>query len=465
MHRTKQWLLLSVSVFFFMKANAQINSPFSRYGIGDDYANQNTRYLGIGGMTAAFSDQQALNTSNPASYGEMRTMGALGGLATYDLGFNINSHSLKSIDPAGTYKSNNFSPAYFSMGIPLAKKGFGMVFGLKPITSINYGIKEQNSVPVSGFPDSVKNYNTVYSGSGGLNQVFVGLGKRFGHLLIGANVGYDFGKRDIKTQTAFDSSYSSGADPSTAVTRGSIKEAHTALGGFVWEGGLQYEIPLTKKVDAETKITTSSSLTIGATIGLKQDIKTKATNSFYTYYANDPDNPIGQDTIQNSSEVKGTITLPMTYKLGIMYNNYQENVDRWGVGAEYNSTSWGSDYRENGIAEPSYADSWMLRGGVYFRPSPLRGKNMFSRARYSVGFYTGKDKLTFGNNDYNTQAVTLGMGFMLRNFNRTSRQYSLVNAAFEVGRRGDNSNNVSESFMKFSLGFSLSDFWFIKRRY
>lgn len=90
---------------------------------------------------------------------------------------------------------------------------------------------------------------------------------------------------------------------------------------------------------------------------------------------------------------------------------------------------------------------------------------MFSRARYSVGFYTGKDKLTFGNNDYNTQAVTLGMGFMLRNFNRTSRQYSLVNAAFEVGRRGDNSNNVSESFMKFSLGFSLSDFWFIKRRY
>lgn len=465
MHRTKQWLLFAVSVLFVMKASAQNNSPFSRYGIGDDYANQNAQYLGIGGMTAAFSDQQALNTSNPASYGKMHTMGAMGGLATYDLGFNINSHSLKSLDPTGTYKSNNFSPAYFSMGIPLAKSGLGMVIGLKPLSSINYSILQHNSLPVSGYPDSLRRYNTLYGGSGGLNQVFLGVGKKLGHLSVGLNIGYDFGKKDIKTQTAYDSIYSGGTDPSTAVTSGSIKDMHTAYGGFVWEGGLQYEIPLTEKKDPETNITTSSSITIGATLSLKQDITSKKTTSFFTYYAQDPDNPIAQDTIQKTDEVKGTISLPMSYKVGIMYNNFQENIDRWGAGLEYNSTRWGSDYREDGIAETNYADNWMIRGGVYFRPSPLRGKNMFSRARYSVGFFTGKDKLVLDQQDYKIQAVTLGMGFMLRNFNRTSRQYSMINAALELGKRGGQDNNISETYFKLTVGFSLSDFWFIKRRY
>jgi len=463
MLRINKCLLLLVLVCFIHKAQSQINSPFSRYGLGDDYASQNSRYLGIGGMSAAFSDQQALNTGNPASYGDLHTLGPAGGLATFDLGFDISSHNLKSLDPAGTYKSNYFRPSYFTLGMPLAKKGFGLIFGLRSLTDINYNIKEQNSLPIHGYPDSVRNYNSVYNGSGGLNQVFMGLGKKFGHLSLGVNLGYDFGKREIRTQTAFDSSRT--VDPADAATQGSIKDVRMAVGGFVWEGGLQYELPLSYKTDPVTKIKTSSSLTLGATLSLSQDLTSKTNTTFFTYYASDPDNPIGQDTVVNSGEVRGKVTLPRSYKVGLMYNNYMENIDRWGVGVEYNSTSWGSDYKENGVNEAAYANSDMIRAGVYFRPSPLRGKSMFSRARYSAGFYTGKDKLVFDGKQYKIQAVTLGMDFMIRNFVRTSRQYSLINAAVQFGRRGSDENNVSESFIKFSMGFSLSDFWFTKRRY
>lgn len=462
MLRTNKYLLLLVLVCFIHKAHSQINSPFSRYGIGVDHASQNPRYLGIGGMSAAFSDQQALNTSNPASYGDLHTIGPAGGLATFDLGFDISSHNLKSLDPVGTYKSNNFRPSYFSMGLPIAKSGLGLVFGLKSLTDINYNIKEQDALPINGYPDSVRNYNTLYNGSGGLNQVFLGLGKRIGHLSVGVNLGYDFGKRSTSTQTAFDSS--AALDPTEAATQGSIYNVRKALGGFVWEGGVQYEIPLSTKTDPETKIKTTSSLTIGATLSTSQKLTSKTNTTFFKYYASDPDNPIGQDTVQSTGEIKGKVTLPSSYKVGLMYNNYMENIDRWGVGAEYNSTSW-TGYKEDGVAEQAYADSYMIRGGVYFRPNPLRGKSMFSRARYSAGFYTGKDKLVFDGKQYKIQAVTLGMDFMLRNYVRTSRQYSQINTALEFGRRGSDENNVSESFIKFSIGFSLSDFWFTKRRY
>ena len=452
-----------VLICFIQRAESQINSPFSRYGLGVDYLSQNPRYQGIGGMTAAFSDQQALNTSNPASYGELRTLGPAGGLATFDLGFDISSHNLKSLDPAGTYKSNYFRPSYFTLGMPIAKKGFGLIFGLRSLTNISYNIKEENSLPIHGFPDSVRHYTSVFEGSGGLNQVFMGLGKRLGHLSVGVNIGYDFGKRENRTKTAFDSSRT--INPEDASTQGSIKNVRMAVGGFVWEGGLQYELPLTHKVDPETKIHTNSSLTLGATLSLSQDLTSKTNTTFFTYFANDPDNPIGQDTVVNSGEVRGKVTLPRSYKIGLMYNNYMENIDRWGVGVEYNNTSWGSDYKENGVNEPAYANSDMIRAGVYFRPSPLRGKNIFSRARYSAGFYTGNDKLVFDGKQYKIQAFTLGMDFMIRNFVRTSRQYSLINVAAQFGRRGSDENNVSESFMKFSVGFSLSDFWFTKRRY
>lgn len=449
-------------VCFIYKAQAQINSPFSRYGVGVDHSSLNPRYIGIGGMSAAFSDQQALNTGNPASYGDLHTIGPAGGLATFDLGFDISSHNLKSADPLGSYKSNDFRPSYFTLGMPIAKSGLGMVLGLRSLTDINYNIKEQGSLPVQGYPDSTRMFNTLYQGSGGLNQVFLGLGKRIHHLSLGVNLGYDFGKRSISTQTAFDSS--SATDPTTAATQGSIYNDRKAFGGFVWEAGLQYELPLTDRTDPDTKIRTTSSLTLGATLSTSQKITSKTNTSFYKYYASDPDNPISQDTVYTTGEVKGKVTLPNTYKLGLMYNNYQDNIDRWGVGAEYNSTSW-SQYKEDDQSQPYYKDSYMVRGGVYFRPNPIRGKSMFSRARYSVGFFTGKDKLVFDNSQYKIQALTLGMDFMLRNYVRTSRQYSQINTALEIGRRGSNQNNVTESYLKFSVGFSLSDFWFTKRRY
>jgi hypothetical protein len=44
-------------------------------------------------------------------------------------------------------------------------------------------------------------------------------------------------------------------------------------------------------------------------------------------------------------------------------------------------------------------------------------------------------------------------------------QYSIMNFTFEYGNRGNNQNNITESLYKVSLGFSLSDIWFLRQKY
>ena len=82
-----------------------------------------------------------------------------------------------------------------------------------------------------------------------------------------------------------------------------------------------------------------------------------------------------------------------------------------------------------------------------------------------MGYYTGKDYINADGNGYKVQAYTLGFSFNLRKFRSYDQQFTKINTAIEFGKRGTGVNNVTENFFKFSVGLSLSDIWFIKRKY
>src|SRR4051794_25462937 len=119
---------------------AQENSPYSRYGLGDLYPGQSISSRAMGSLTAAFSDNQALNADNPATYGDLRSY-ANGGLVTFDVGTSIDTRTLHSANPVNKYNSANFIPSYILIGFPLSKKHWGMIAGLRPMTRINYSIQ------------------------------------------------------------------------------------------------------------------------------------------------------------------------------------------------------------------------------------------------------------------------------------------------------------------------------------
>ena len=69
--------LAFLPVFFLLTAEAQQNSPFTRYGLGEFYSNQHVISRSMGGLTAAYQDGannnvgQSINFSNPATYSHL----------------------------------------------------------------------------------------------------------------------------------------------------------------------------------------------------------------------------------------------------------------------------------------------------------------------------------------------------------------------------------------------------------
>jgi hypothetical protein len=175
----KKWTGLLAALFLTFSTQAQENSPYSRYGVGDLTPNQNILNRAMGGISAAYSDYQTINFVNPASYGNIdRTI--------FDIGAEADVRTLKSINSAKKFTNTNALFSYLQLGVPIgsrkmAKKQryMGLVFGLRPMSRINYKIEKLERLrfnPTTGQSDSLA---TLYEGSGGISQAYTGLGLRF----------------------------------------------------------------------------------------------------------------------------------------------------------------------------------------------------------------------------------------------------------------------------------------------
>jgi hypothetical protein len=436
-------LLLTASATAF----SQENSPFSRYGLGDLYPHQSIASRAMGGITAGFVDGQAINSANPASYGSIRYV-------TYDLGISVDSRTLKSAKPVASYRSTNFIPSYVQLAIPLTqRRDFGLVFGLKPLTRVNYSIETRSRIAV----DSLL---TVNEGSGGLNELFFGLGKRWKNFSVGFNTGYDFGRKEITTRTEL-------INDTVSYMRG-IRTSATTFGAAFLEGGFQYMFNVGKVEHTARKATDLYLMRIGATASLKRNLSGDQQQSEETFFYDANGGTVKLDSVRVLKGIKGKITVPAKYNAGFTLNkvvsDQQGTVDRWSVGADFTMQNWGSDYRFYGQKD-QVVNSYMLNIGGQIIPNALNPNSYWSRVTYRAGFYTGKDYLNPDGKELKVYGVTLGAGFPIRKWRAYDNQFSLINTAVEIGKRGSGVNNITEGFLKVSIGLSLSDVWFIKRKY
>ena len=102
-------------VCFITPTQAQINSPFSRYGLGNEILNnQNVNSQAMGGFSAAYTPSmnsnfgQSININNPATYGAIF-------MTTFDLGISYTSNTLKSTTPIARYNSAYLVPNYLAI--------------------------------------------------------------------------------------------------------------------------------------------------------------------------------------------------------------------------------------------------------------------------------------------------------------------------------------------------------------
>lgn len=430
MHWTKVSILCLLGSFFLLanKAIAQDNSPYSRYGLGDLHNNQNTVNRGMGGVSQAYSDPQSVNFINPASYSSLL-------LTTFDVGVEGGARSIT--DQGAKFSSGFGTLSYLQLGIPLITNKWGLNLGLRPVTRVSYNIQESHN---STFFDTLRvPMTSKYEGSGGLYQLYAGTGVRFGQFSIGVNLGYLFGNIENNTRLAF-------PDPNVYASHRMFR---TTYNSFFYKVGVQYRAKVAKDMD----------LTFGASGSLKQNMNARQEilNETVQFDASS-NNYVTQDTVNYSKGDRGTVVFPEEYGAGIMLRKF----DKWMIGVDFNSSQW-ENYKNFGNKD-SLQNSWKLAIGGQFVPNATALSGYWNRVAYRLGGYYGKDYLQLEGVNMPTMGFTVGAGLPVRRM-PYSNQYSMINLAFEIAHRGNNETVLKENIYRISLGFTLSDKWFIKRKY
>jgi hypothetical protein len=374
-------------------------------------------------------------------------------MISYDIGLTIDSRTLRSNTPDGKFISNNLIPSYFALGIPINKsKSIGLAFGLRPLSRINYSITEAGTAA----GDSI---STLYQGNGGLNQVFVGMGKKWKGFSLGFNTGVNFGRKEVSTLIGFLND--------TITYNKSKSSSVTNFSAFFLSVGTQYEFTLKTKSYPSFKTVNKYLLRLGVTGNLGSSMNATQDIDHTTFAYNALGVVTTIDTVYSQSKVKGTITMPASYAAGITIRKTTQAprglFDIWSVGAEYTATKW-SKYRFYGQPD-QVTDNWMFKFGASFSPDPVSGRSTWGSVNYRLGFFLGKDYVDADGNGLKMYGASFGTGIPIRKWNTYTNQFAIVNTALQIGKRGDSKNNVTEGFFRLSFGLSLSDIWFIKRRY
>ncbi len=411
-------IIVSLSLLFSLATLAQegTSSPYSFYGIGDIKFKGTVENRSMGGLSV-FPDSIHINLQNPAQLASLKlTNFSIGG--TY-----VNTHSRSEVQ---TEKARRTSMDYLAVGIPVGKVGVG--FGLIPFSSVGYKLQ---TIPTDANP-----LYTKYTGLGGVNKVFFGLGykltKKFN---IGLDIQYNFGK--IETTNL---RYENG------IQYGTRENNLSDLQGFNFDLGLTYQSKLNQKLSFFSSLTYTpeSTLKLGNTrnIEIIQFLSSGGTNVIQT-----------EDIAVSDT----TIKMPSKIALGSGVGE----VKKWLVGGEvtlinYNSSS----NRFADIAGATFENAMRYSVGGYYIPNYNSYSNYFSKITYRAGLRYEKTGLVLQSKSINDAAATFGLGLPL------SGTFSNINIGVEVGKRGTKYYNlVEENYVNISVGLSFSDRWFVKRKF
>ena len=164
----------------------QTSSPYSRFGYGLLRDNATSAQRQMGGIGYAMTSGRQINAMNPASYSRIDSLTFL-----FDMG--VDASFINSKEEGSSLSQKGGGLDYVTMQFPLSKR-IGASVGLLPYSSVGYA-----------FGSEIKNGTNSHQGSGGLNQLYVGLsGNIFKGFSAGFNFSYLFGNNinDIYAYTA-----------------------------------------------------------------------------------------------------------------------------------------------------------------------------------------------------------------------------------------------------------------------
>ena len=414
-------LIVPAFLFFTLISFAQqgTSSPYSFYGIGDVKFKGTAENRAMGGLTI-YSDSIHLNFQNPASYTNLKlTTFSLGGtFLTTDLSTNSQSE-----------KARRTAMDYLAVGLPLGK--FGVGFGLMPYSSVGYNIQSYKAATATDTQEIKQ-----FSGTGGINKVFFGVGytltKKWS---LGLDYSYNFGK--IET---YSFRYKEG------LQYGAREKNLSDISGGTLTAGVTFNTPINKQVNGFASLTYSP------------DSKLSSAN--FRNIATIQYSSMGAEIIVQSSDVdvdNTSMTLPS--KLAVGFGIGQNK--KWMLGTEITfqkSSNMGN--RFNDINNVNYENATRYSLGGFFIPNYNSFSKYYQKIVYRGGLRYENTGLIINKTSIKDYAVTAGLGLPIIGV------FSNINIGLEYGQRGTTSAGlIQENYTNFTIGLSLNDKWFQKRRF
>ena len=418
-----------IACLFISEAYAQDGSisPYSYFGLGDirQAGTVENQMMGDIGM---YADSIHINLKNPAAYSKLGVQGRDDfGITTYTAGISHREVRLESFTEEQSSAVTNLD--YLALALTL-KKGWGVGFGLRPYSSGGYNFQELRGAEGFRVLDE-------YSGSGGLNQVYLSTGYEiFKNLSVGVTANYNFGKIEtLRTQSTENLQF------------GAKDVRESRINGVDLNYALNYT----------PAITQTHTLFTSLRINTQANLSARNTQQIGSFSLVDNQDIEVIDVNLEARGLKDTgVKIPTTATLGIGYGNHM----KWFVGAEYSFQELEgltNEFLEFDNLTYKNASSFALGG--FYTPNRNSLESYFQRITYRAGLRLDQTGMVVNDTDINNFGITFGVGLPLGN------NLSNLNLGFELGRRGTTSADlIRESYVKINIGLSLNDQWFRKRR-
>ena len=425
MNKSLCCLALMALTTFAASAQSGSNSPYSQFGLGDLTGQTVGHNKGMGGIGYAFRKGNEVNPMNPASYSSVDSLTFI-----FDAGLSGQITNFREKQEKVTARSGGFD---YVLGSFRLIKHVGVTFGIIPYSNIGYNYYSRE---VLKDVDAI--IRTNHTGSGGLNQLFLGAGWQIiKPLSIGFNFAYLWGTNERSVAT------SSTSDVNT-LTKMYISKVNS----FKFDIGLQFEQPLNKNDKMTLGVVVSPGHNTGA------DPECIITNRKSTTGKRDSLRYTLDDAIE----------LPWAYGIGVAY----QHGASLRVGVDYQLQQWGKIMMpefidENGkgryeLKSGLLKDLHRINVGAEWTPN-ANSMKFFNRIRYRIGAgYATPYYYINGGNGPKEYHASLGFGIpILNNYNHRS----ILNISAEWVRRSA-ANLVKENTFRINIGLTFNERWFAK---
>ncbi|PZX41084.1 hypothetical protein LX97_01865 [Nonlabens dokdonensis] len=416
-------LVIAIVIFTSINCFAQsrTSSPYSFFGLGQQTFKGTIENRSMGSMLT-YVDSVHINLRNPAAYGNLR-------VTTYALGA-VHSETWASTETeSDTYSATTIE--YVSIGIPLGKKAaFG--FGLVPFNSVGYEIGSITETVYSRF-----------TGTGSINRAYLGFGYKITPALsIGGEFRYNFGEETNGSSVAL-----------AGLQFGTNETNETDFSGASINLGLHYQKMITNKLELQAS----------AVYSPESDLNAKNERSLSTFSLSADFNEF--TVSRRASEFdEQELKLPSELTFGLTVGQPL----KWNAGIEY-STRGSSAITSRSFAPSgtTFKDAATFRAGGFYIPNYNSVTSYWDRVVYRGGLRfeeLGLEVSGDGANsaDINEFGISFGLGLPIGN----RSGFSNANVGIEIGQRGtEDFGLIRERFFNISIGLSLNDVWFIKRKY